>query len=346
MADFTASTKRAAAALEEGRTEEALAILNEVLATTDDLDAALLRSEALVLLDRWEEAEESLNAAAEKYPGNPAVQLAMADLIVDFHPDDAAAIREALALATRAESLAMKAAAGRELIGELRLVKGRALAMLGDPRAAVEAFESARPLLGDDPDLLTELGMSQFEALDFRRARELFSRLVTENPDDARVHHYLGLLDERDGKVEEAERHFRRACAIDPDEFPAPIRLSEEEFERVVEAALEGLPDRVRKYIEDVPLLVEDIPEVDDLRGDPPLSPLSLGMFRGHPGLDRSHFDPWSQLPSSIVLYQKNLERYAGSREELIDEIETTVLHEVGHYLGWDEQDLYERGLD
>ena len=56
--------------------------------------------------------------------------------------------------------------------------------------------------------------------------------------------------------------------------------------------------------------------------------------------------DPWSHFPSGIVLYQKNLERLVRSREELLREIGVTLVHEVGHFLGLDEEELWERGLE
>ncbi len=55
--------------------------------------------------------------------------------------------------------------------------------------------------------------------------------------------------------------------------------------------------------------------------------------------------DPWSHFPSSIVLYQKNLERACDSKEQLVEEIRVTLLHEVGHFLGLDEEELEARGL-
>jgi predicted Zn-dependent protease with MMP-like domain len=56
--------------------------------------------------------------------------------------------------------------------------------------------------------------------------------------------------------------------------------------------------------------------------------------------------DPWSHFPSSIALFQRNLERHVRDEAELREEIEVTLLHEVGHFLGLDEDDLRERGLD
>jgi predicted Zn-dependent protease with MMP-like domain len=46
------------------------------------------------------------------------------------------------------------------------------------------------------------------------------------------------------------------------------------------------------------------------------------------------------------VLYQRNLERFARSRPELIEQIGVTLIHEVGHFLGLDEEELYARGLE
>jgi predicted Zn-dependent protease with MMP-like domain len=56
--------------------------------------------------------------------------------------------------------------------------------------------------------------------------------------------------------------------------------------------------------------------------------------------------DPWSHFPSSIALFQRNLERFARDREELLEEIRITLLHEVGHFLGLDEDRLRDLGLD
>jgi predicted Zn-dependent protease with MMP-like domain len=129
--------------------------------------------------------------------------------------------------------------------------------------------------------------------------------------------------------------------------FPLPVGLSHAEFERVVEEALEEIPEEVRRYLANVPITVEDLPETHDLVAtDPPLSPGILGLFRGSPyGAKASIGDPWSHFPSSIVLYQRNLERFAHDRDELVDEIGVTLVHEVGHFLGLDEDELWERGL-
>jgi predicted Zn-dependent protease with MMP-like domain len=96
-----------------------------------------------------------------------------------------------------------------------------------------------------------------------------------------------------------------------------------------------------------VVISVEEVPSDEDLMSEkPPLSPTILGVFRGTPVGERSVTNAWDHAPVNIVLYQRNLERFARTRDELIEQIGITLLHEVGHLVGLDEDDLWERGLD
>ena len=105
------------------------------------------------------------------------------------------------------------------------------------------------------------------------------------------------------------------------------------------------LDQGVRQDIDTI--AIEDIPSDEDLTSSkPPLSPMILGVFRGTPVGERSVFNPYDHFPASIVLYQRNLERFAKTREELIEQIGITLMHEVGHLIGLDEEDLWERGLE
>jgi predicted Zn-dependent protease with MMP-like domain len=167
------------------------------------------------------------------------------------------------------------------------------------------------------------------------------------DPDEPWIHHHLGLVAERRGEDDEARRRFARARKLAPDEFPRPIALSPAAFDEAVEDALARLPEQVRRYLSNVAITVEDLPSDDDLlAADPPLSPSILGIFRGPPYGRHDAVDPWTHLPSSIALFQRNLERFARSRADLIEEIGITLVHEVGHFLGLDEEELYARGLD
>jgi predicted Zn-dependent protease with MMP-like domain len=166
---------------------------------------------------------------------------------------------------------------------------------------------------------------------------------------DAALEHMPRSMDARveRGIVKEAKKRFAKAQALLPEEFPPPVELSEEEFDQALEAAVKALPEHVKGYLDNVTISVEDIPSDEDLMDQsPPLSPSILGVFRGTPVGERSVTNAFDHFPAAIVLYQKNLERFARTREELIEQIGITVMHEVGHLVGLDEDDLWERGLD
>jgi predicted Zn-dependent protease with MMP-like domain len=258
---------------------------------------------------------------------------------------EADAAEEALDLVGRGESLA--GAGDPELRADLRLARAAALNQLGRSEEALEAADAILAENPDDLDAMLERAFALWERMRLDEAAAQLREVVRRAPDEAWAHHTLGLVAERRGDRREAERRFRRARRLDPDDFPDPPRLAPEAFDAAVEEALAALPGQVSRWLENVAIAVEDIPADDDLLGsDPPLSPAILGIFRGSPLAEKRSMDPWSHFPSSIVLYQRNLERFARNREELVEQIGVTLLHEVGHFLGLDEEALRERGLD
>lgn len=117
--------------------------------------------------------------------------------------------------------------------------------------------------------------------------------------------------------------------------------LSREEFDQVVGEALRGLPDLFQDHLENVVIAVRDDPgpEAGDLAG-----PGLMGLYHGVPLSRRS---VWQNrpLPDRIFLYQRNIERASRSRSELLAQIRTTLLHEVGHHFGMNEAQVRDLGL-
>jgi predicted Zn-dependent protease with MMP-like domain len=253
---------------------------------------------------------------------------------------------EALALAARGEREARRASA-TELLPDLILLQASALNDLGRSGEALARADELLRGSARDTAAMVERAFALWELCRVGEARAQLEQLLQLAPDDAWGHHLLGLVAERQGRAKEAERHLKQARRLAPREFPRPVHLSQQEFDRAVEDALEDLPPQLRGYLSNVAIAVEDLPADDDLlSSDPPLSPSILGIFRGASLPDKGSMDPWSHFPSSIVLYQANLERAARDRRELIEQIGVTLVHEVGHFLGLDEHDLWERGLD
>ena len=235
----------------------------------------------------------------------------------------------------------------RDLQADLLWLEGSALTELAEPAAALARLDAALALAPDHLDAMLERAFALFELSRFEEARGQAEAVLAREPGEAWAHHQLGLLAERRGDAAEAARHFARARKLDPQGFPRPVAVSRAEFERLAEAALEDIPEAVRRYLSNVPITVEDLPSDEDLAGgDPPLSPTILGLFRGAPYGQKSSADPWSHFPSAIVLYQRNLERAVADRAELEEQIAVTLVHEVGHFLGLNEEELEARGLD
>ena len=134
-------------------------------------------------------------------------------------------------------------------------------------------------------------------------------------------------------RIDEADRAFRRAAELDPEEFFEPYRLDGSEFDAIVEKILTGLPRKFRDWLTNVEVAVDDVPSpeliADGLEFD------LLGVYIG----STAESDDWG-FPDRVLLFQRNLENISPDRETLIAEIRDTLLHEVGHHFGMDEETL------
>jgi len=123
------------------------------------------------------------------------------------------------------------------------------------------------------------------------------------------------------------------------------LEIGDEEFDSIVERALAEMPEKVRREIDELPVLVQPLPTREMLTGnDGTVSPDVLGLFVGRPRMERSVSDlPGS--PGAIYIFRRNLLRSCADLDELRREVRITVQHEVGHLLGLDEDELEEWGL-
>ncbi|MBI5527307.1 MAG: metallopeptidase family protein [Deltaproteobacteria bacterium] len=212
---------------------------------------------------------------------------------------------------------------------------------------ALEHYEKALELDEMLIEAMTSIAKIRFERLEFSAAAELAEKALSIDPEWAEGNYYKALLLEREGNFSRADKYLRKASNTDPELYPSPFKVSRDRFDEIVEKALEVLTPKVRNFLKNTAVIVEQVPDIEDLRGgDPPLSPHILGLFRGTSAPERSIESAWSQMPSQIVLYQRNLEHFCQEEPELVEQIRITVLHEIGHYLGLDESDLEDRGLD
>ena len=116
--------------------------------------------------------------------------------------------------------------------------------------------------------------------------------------------------------------------------------LSPAEFERLVAEALDAIPRRFAELLDNVAIQVEDEPDDDTLRDldlDPRIDTI-FGLYTGVPLELRG--DGYTALPDVIVLYRLPLLEACESRGELVREVQLTLLHEIGHHLGFDEEEM------
>jgi predicted Zn-dependent protease with MMP-like domain len=115
--------------------------------------------------------------------------------------------------------------------------------------------------------------------------------------------------------------------------------MKREHFVKIVEEALDSLPREFRSRIRNVAVLIEDRPPNQPSPQPGQQRELLMGIFHGVPTTKKSIF-ALPTGPDYIVLYQKNIEAVSSNEAEVREQIRLTVIHELGHHFGMDENQL------
>ncbi len=123
-----------------------------------------------------------------------------------------------------------------------------------------------------------------------------------------------------------------------------PCEVSKERFAELVERALADVPPAFASYLEEVTIEIRDRPTRKQLKSvglnD---DQLLLGLYHGRPRDQRSVLDS-GIMPDVIYIFQEDVEDASNDEEDLVEQVRITVLHEIGHHFGMDEDDLDEVG--
>lgn len=114
-----------------------------------------------------------------------------------------------------------------------------------------------------------------------------------------------------------------------------PVSLSPAAFDEAVAQALEDLPEELFALLDNVVVMVADEAPADD--------PDLLGLYEGIPVTERDS-GYLGMLPDRVLLFRENLCEMCDDLEDLVSEIEVTVVHELAHHLGIDDDRLDELG--
>lgn len=214
-----------------------------------------------------------------------------------------------------------------------------------DPEAALTKIEAAPADLAGHPDLRLVHADLVFGVRGPEDAAPLLRKLVADQPKDPDARHMLACIEAELGNEDETVAHFLEVLELDRAiEGDAPVdHATEEKIVAAAEGAFAKLPKLFQDRLEGVPILIEPRPSRELVEEG--FDPRSLGLFDGPNDGDRQSVES-VPAPTRIVLYTANLLADSLDDEELKIEVETTVLHEVGHYFGLDEEDLERLGLD
>jgi predicted Zn-dependent protease with MMP-like domain len=118
------------------------------------------------------------------------------------------------------------------------------------------------------------------------------------------------------------------------------FHVSQQKFGELVERALTELPAEFARLLEEVSVEIRPRPTAQELKSlGLKAGAVLLGLYKGRPRTVRSVEDS-GRLPDVIYVFQENIEQISQSEQQLVQQVRKTVLHEVGHHFGMDEDDL------
>lgn len=120
-----------------------------------------------------------------------------------------------------------------------------------------------------------------------------------------------------------------------PEAEAAVLDVPTEEFEELVEIALGTIPRPLARAMRNVAIFVED--------DCPPNGPLLLGLYEGIPLTERGQWYAGVQ-PDRITIFRRPILGICSTRQQVVEEVTKTVVHEVGHHFGIDDERLHELG--
>ncbi len=324
-----------------GRTDEALAWLDEALAAhPEGAEAHNGRGEILWDEVRIDEALHEFQYALRADPKFITAHLNRAELLIE----DLGEFEQAVALCD--ELLAGKPDLPRLDRGaeaEVYYLKAKAVFYLDDLEGALFLVRRGLKTGGEVAIYRAFDGQILFELGRFEEAKRSLDLAATLEPESGHAVYHLALVLERLGRYDEAEAAFVRANALEPDQYALPVHVDDEFFRRAAAEALDNLPRSIREYVEDVPVLIENYPS-RELMAEETISPQVLGLYIGIPRTEATHADTQTDL-TRVILFKRNLERVCRDRDDLVEQIQITVRHEIGHHLGLSEEDLDRLGL-
>jgi len=141
--------------------------------------------------------------------------------------------------------------------------------------------------------------------------------------------------------IEHAPNESAGLAGVAADFLAAPFQMSPEEFEEAVSDALQLIPPKAASAMDNVAIFIED--DYTPQPGEDPDTVL-LGLYEGVPLTERDSWWDAGSLPDRITIFRQPILDICTSREDVIEEVTVTVVHEIAHHFGISDARLHELG--
>jgi predicted Zn-dependent protease with MMP-like domain len=181
---------------------------------------------------------------------------------------------------------------------------------------------------------------------DADEARRIYGEIVSKDPEAADAWHALGMLADEAGDEEAMVRAFLEVHRLDSaaDALESPVTPELEALiTKVAREVLDNIPEPFASRLGNVPVVLEARPSLALVKEG--FDPRALGLFEGNDDEAQRAIDV-AATPTRVVLYTANLVDAFQDEEELQEEVEVTILHELGHFFGLEEDELESLGLE
>ncbi len=215
------------------------------------------------------------------------------------------------------------------------------------PYSALVFAESMSPEMQAHPEVRLAKARALLAARGAEAAQGDLERLVADEPDFAEAKHLLGLVYEELGEEAPRSRQMLEVLELDAkaDEMEGfDFDATSERMIAVARRVLAKVPIKWRGLVSEIPIVVEERPNEEQVRQG--VDPRVLGFIEGPDRTERVNSGA-TETPTRIVLFAANLAAIASADDEelLAAEIEITILHEICHYFGLDEDEVARLGL-
>ncbi|MGC4088280.1 MAG: tetratricopeptide repeat protein [Polyangiaceae bacterium] len=172
----------------------------------------------------------------------------------------------------------------------------------------------------ENPSHVFLVGRAYYEIGDIERAQPLIEEAARANPRNPEAFYYLGLVRDERGETRAATQAFLRSRELDLEVNPPPWTLSHETFELTAKRAFASLEDHLRSYLREEEIYVADVPGVEVVVDG--VDPRALLLIDGVGTAG-------STLSARVFVYQRNVERLAGSVEQVEAEVLSALEREI-----------------